>query len=70
MSWHGTMGPRPFPWGPLEELAGGTIARAAALLDVDRTQAYRWRRYGLTVDQADELACRVGLHPANVWPDW
>jgi hypothetical protein len=24
---------------------------------------YRWRSYGVTWAQADELACRLGLHP-------
>lgn len=33
-------------------------------------QLYRWLRYGVTPDQADELAVALGLHPLNVWPDW
>lgn len=33
-------------------------------------QVYRWRRYGVDRDQADEFAVKIGLHPAEVWPEW
>lgn len=33
-------------------------------------QLYRWRRTGLTVEQADVLAIRAGFHPAEVWSSW
>lgn len=29
-----------------------------------------WRSRGLTVWTADTAACRVGLHPSYLWPDW
>lgn len=32
-----------------------------------------WRQYrrdGLSAFQADRLAVRLGLHPAEVWTDW
>lgn len=33
-------------------------------------QIYRWRRNGITTQQADQLAVRIGSHPALIWPDW
>lgn len=60
-----------FPLLPLARAAGvRSWSQAAALFGVDRVQLYRWRDYGLTADQADELACRVNLHPVNIWSDW
>lgn len=40
------------------------------VLGIPERQAYRWRQQGLTVDQADELACRLGVHPNRLWPSW
>lgn len=59
------------PWGPLEAAELPTsVTVLAARLGVDRAQVYRWRAYGVTVDQADELAARLNRHPAEVWPGW
>jgi transposase len=30
----------------------------------------RWQRRGLTIWQADRVACRFGTHPSLIWPDW
>jgi hypothetical protein len=61
---------RRYPFGPVEQLADHWTAGELALrLGVHRSQLYRWRRYGVTVDQADTLACRVGRHPAELWPE-
>lgn len=60
------------PFEPLERLLSGSCAGATArTLGVDLRQIYRWRRQGVTWALADELAVRVGLHPAVVWGrDW
>lgn len=43
----------------------------ARRLRVHGRQVQRWRDRGtITAFQADELATRLGLHPAQVWPDW
>lgn len=42
---------------------------SARLFRVHPRQLYRWREKGLTVDQADELAVLVGVHPSEVWGD-
>jgi lambda repressor-like predicted transcriptional regulator len=30
----------------------------------------RWNTTGIPLHSADQLACRLGLHPANIWPTW
>ncbi len=63
--------PRPFPFADLEHAAGSAGATVLARrLSVHPAQVHRWRRSGLTVDQADELAGRLCRHPAEVWPRW
>jgi hypothetical protein len=32
--------------------------------------AHRWMRCGLTLDEADTAAVRVGCHPCEIWPEW
>ena len=32
---------------------------------------YRYLREGIPVYSADKICCKhLGIHPANVWPDW
>lgn len=57
----------PFP--PLE-VEARKLGRPSQVLRLNGTDLVRLRRDGLTIDQADRLANRVGLHPANIWPDW
>lgn len=59
------------PFADLERIVDtrhlpGTVAH---VLGISGATANRYRREGLSVKQADTLACRAGLHPANVWPD-
>ena len=30
----------------------------------------RWKTTGIPLHSADRLACRLGLHPATIWPHW
>lgn len=62
--------PRPFDFDSLLCHARLNMMDASRSLDVVRVQLYRWRRYGLTVDQADDLAASLGYHPSEIWPDW
>lgn len=71
-------GRRPFSFAAVERLLGAgpdggplpTVV-VAGRLGVDGRQVIRWRSYGtLTERQADELATRLGQHPAAVWPNW
>lgn len=42
----------------------------ARLLHVSGATWAQFRRTGLSAFQADRLAVRLGLHPAEVWVDW
>jgi len=72
------------PFGPLEAHAvayltprghhqtrgvNRTTHAIADLLQVDRHTIYRWRHNGLTINQADTLAIRLGHHPTTIWGD-
>ena len=30
----------------------------------------RWKTSGIPLHSADRLACRLGLHPGNIWATW
>lgn len=43
----------------------------ARCIGVQPRQVYRWRTEGgVPIYNADKAACRLGLHPALVWPEW
>lgn len=46
------------------------VSEVAELAGTSRRQWYRWRRTGVDVWQADELAVRFGRHPGELWPEW
>lgn len=45
------------------ESDGNTAARLGVL----RTSVVRWKRDGVSINVADRLACRVGVHPYIIW---
>jgi hypothetical protein len=60
---------RPFPLDALVLSSGAVSLLAfARRAGVHNRQVHRWRSEGLTLAQADTLACRLGLHPVEVWP--
>ena len=50
--------------------SGISFSEQAQLLGVDRRQLLRWRKRGITVLGADDLAYRRGVHPTHFWPEW
>ena len=54
------------------EHAAGPIPRRVLLRSVGTTtKRYSYYRdNGLSIDLADKWAERLGLHPAEVWPNW
>lgn len=59
------------PFDPLASRLGDLpVLEVARRVDVDSRQVYRWRKAGLTVDQADRLAVLAGFHPAEIWQQW
>lgn len=62
--------PRPFPLAPLLDLVTGSQLHRADRFGLHPRQWLRFVHHGtLTVDQADRLATRIGLHPCEVWGD-
>jgi hypothetical protein len=55
---------------PLVARCGGNVSELARAVRVGRTQLAHWRRDGVPIDSADRLACGLGRHPAEVWPEW
>ena len=58
---------RPFPLGPQVDTAGETHWLLALRLGVSWATYCRARTVGLTWQQADVWACRIGKHPSEVW---
>ena len=48
----------------------GAISAPAVRLGISHQQVLRWERSGLSAWQADAIACLLGLHPVELWPDW
>lgn len=42
----------------------------AELLGITARSVHRWSRAGLAEQWADRAACRLGIHPALIWPDY
>lgn len=44
----------------------------AEIIGVKRHTIVQWRNGGrnFTYWQADQIAVRLGFHPAEIWPDW
>lgn len=59
-----------WPWAPLGAVLGGSVRMQAEILDRHQRQVSRWRSYGLSDEQADQCAIRLGLHPRDIWSGW
>lgn len=65
-----------FPFTPLADVAqrrwpdGGIYTRLAEFAGVHRKQISRWRTAGVPTWAADRLAVALGLHPADLWPEF
>lgn len=62
--------PDRFPLQPLIDHAQpGSLTALATQIGVEPRTIYRWRKTGLSEQQADRAAIAVGSHPALIWPD-
>ncbi len=61
---------RPYAIRDVLEHEGCSAAALARAAGIQRRQIERWKVTGLTEAQADHLACRLGVHPSAIWPDW
>jgi hypothetical protein len=48
----------------------GDIGTVHRITGINRHTLYNYRRYGLTVWQADDIAVNLGVHPSAIWHDW
>jgi hypothetical protein len=57
---------------PLEPFMRARVEGMQSTLgDSVRNIYYRARRSGrISIFKADEIAVAIGLHPADIWPDW
>jgi hypothetical protein len=69
--WVGVRTVRPWPFAPLlaasREPSGNELGRR---LNLSGSTLHTARSQGLTDEQADRWAVRLGLHPAFVWDGW
>ena len=62
---------RLLPAEPLLLVLGMSSLRTLAdKLDVNVRTVQRYLSSGLTFDQADRIACALGMHPLEIWHDW
>ena len=54
-------------FGPLEAAMRQRGITAASLGDAGQRAYHRWRHVGVPVYAGDEVACRLGLHPTQIW---
>lgn len=69
-------------WQPLAEFCGQELPPDAAtthitdigivanLTGINRRTLHNYRRNGLTIWQADDIACTLGVHPSAIWARW
>jgi hypothetical protein len=56
---------------PTNEITNITdIGIVSRLTGVNRHSLYGYTRHGLSVWQADDIACNLGVHPSAIWPKW
>ena len=44
--------------------------RVAEVLQCPHATVLMWMRKGIRWETADRMACRLGLHPGVIWPEW
>lgn len=60
-----------FPFEPVESFLDETRAtELSAILGVCADSVNKYRKKGMTVDEADRASCAIGMHPSLIWDDW
>lgn len=59
-----------YPLQPLLDMAGMTLNELRQVCPMNGPVYHNARTLGLTEAQADRWACKVGLVPWLIWPDW
>ena len=50
--------------------AGASDRAIAAATHTSHVAIAKYRARGVPFLQADRIACRIGVHPANIWPEY
>jgi hypothetical protein len=58
------------PRFPLDAITGYNHCELARHTGFAVRSIQRWTRDGIPLWSADKLAISLGVHPANIWPDW
>ncbi|HVT78470.1 MAG TPA: hypothetical protein VHD87_15640 [Acidimicrobiales bacterium] len=58
------------PFAALAEHLGVSETEAGRMLTINGSRLAHLRAHGVAIDVADRYACRLGVHPAEVWPNW
>lgn len=66
---------RHLPFQPLadymvEVLGDSTLDMRCDRLGFPRSTVCRWMKHGIPWERADVLVIQLGLHPAEIWPQW
>ncbi len=62
--------PRPYPFADLERRSGLAETPLCRALRISWRILDKYRALGLTWEQADRCAGRLGMHPSEVWEHW
>ena len=64
-----TTNDRPTVRFPLSDVGYTNLSELARHSGYPLRTIQRWKTNGIPSRSADHLAVRLGLHPANIWPD-
>ena len=53
-----------------QEVEGVPTSMLAELTGFSARTLHRWVHDGVPVDEADRIAVKLGMHVAEIWPEW
>lgn len=60
-----------FSFEPIEKyLNEDRTSEICFILGISGDLVKRFREHGLSLDEADKVACRLGQHPSMIWDEW
>ena len=60
-----------FPFAPVEAfMREERTSEICDVLGISADLVARFREEGLTVEEADKVACKLLEHPGSIWPEW
>ena len=55
---------------PLDDITCTNLSELSRRSGYPLRTIQRWKTTGVPLHSADQLAIRLGVHPANIWPQW